>query len=160
MKIKEEIIKKLEVGCLKVTVTCNGWPTMVPKKDGKVRMSVDCRDLNKASPKEFPLPHIFIVYKYRRTCTVLFLGCFLGLYPNLLAPEDCEKTLFITQWGTLSYKVMRCDLKNVVATYQRALKVLFHDMMQMKMEVYVEVMIAKSMAEEDISLTCQRSLSD
>ena len=31
----------------------------VPKKDGKVRVNVDFRDLNKASPKDdFPLPHI------------------------------------------------------------------------------------------------------
>ncbi|KAA3454324.1 Retrovirus-related Pol polyprotein from transposon 17.6 [Gossypium australe] len=31
----------------------------VPKKDGKVQMCVDYRDLNKASPKDnFPLPHI------------------------------------------------------------------------------------------------------
>ena len=31
----------------------------VPKKNGKVRMCVDYRDLNKACPKDdFPLPHI------------------------------------------------------------------------------------------------------
>ena len=31
----------------------------VPKKDGKVRVCVDFRDLNKASPEDdFPLPHI------------------------------------------------------------------------------------------------------
>ena len=31
----------------------------VPKKDGKVRVCVNFRDLNKASPKDdFPLPHI------------------------------------------------------------------------------------------------------
>ena len=35
---------------------------LVPKKNGKVRVCVDFRDLNKASPKDdFPLPHINIL---------------------------------------------------------------------------------------------------
>ena len=35
---------------------------LVLKKDGKVKMCVDFRDLNKASPKDdFPLPHIDIL---------------------------------------------------------------------------------------------------
>ena len=34
----------------------------VPKKDDKVRVCVDFKDLNKASPKdEFPLPHISLL---------------------------------------------------------------------------------------------------
>ena len=34
----------------------------VPKKDGKVRICVDFRDLNKASPKDdFLLPHIDVL---------------------------------------------------------------------------------------------------
>ena len=35
---------------------------LVLKKDGKVRMCVDFKDLNKACPKyDFPLPHIDIL---------------------------------------------------------------------------------------------------
>ena len=35
---------------------------LVSKKDGKVRMCVDFRDLNKASPKDdFALPHINVL---------------------------------------------------------------------------------------------------
>ncbi|RVW88259.1 hypothetical protein CK203_038639 [Vitis vinifera] len=34
----------------------------IPKKDGKVRVCVDFKDLNKASPKDdFPLPHIYLL---------------------------------------------------------------------------------------------------
>ena len=61
-----------------------------------------------------------------------------------MAPEDMEKTSFITEWGTYCYKVMSFRLKNVGATYQRAATTLFHDMMHRDVEVYVDDMIVKS----------------
>ena len=61
LKIKEEVRKQIDAGFL-VTSEYPQWLANivpVPKKDGKVRMCVDYRDLNKASPKDnFPLPHI------------------------------------------------------------------------------------------------------
>ncbi|KAI5388917.1 hypothetical protein KIW84_074538 [Lathyrus oleraceus] len=63
VKIKEEVQKQIDAGFL-VTSTYPLWVANIvpmPKKDGKVRMCVDYRDLNKASPKDdFPLPHIDI----------------------------------------------------------------------------------------------------
>ena len=55
-----------------------------------------------------------------------------------------EKTTFVTMWSTFCYKIMPFGLKNVGATYQRAMVTLFHDMMYKKIEVYVDDMIAKS----------------
>src|SRR3954464_4275481 len=66
-----------------------------------------------------------------------------------MAPEDMEKTTFITPWGTFCYRVMPFGLKNAWATYQRAMTTLFHDMMHKEVEVYVDDMIAKSENEED-----------
>ena len=61
VKIKEEVEKQLKAGFVS-TVTYSDWVANIvpmPKKDGKVRMCVDYRDLNQASPKDnFPLPHI------------------------------------------------------------------------------------------------------
>ena len=61
LKIKKEVKKQLDAGFLEVSKypqwVANIMP--VPKKDGKVRMCVNYRDLNRASPKDnFPLPHI------------------------------------------------------------------------------------------------------
>ena len=66
-----------------------------------------------------------------------------------MEPEDMEKTTFFTQWGTFSYKVMPFRLKNVGATYQRAMIALFHDMIHHDIEVYVDDMISISQTEED-----------
>jgi hypothetical protein len=57
-----------------------------------------------------------------------------------MANKDKEKTTFVTSWGTFCYKVMPFGLKNVRATYQRAMMTLFHDMMHKKIAVYVDVM--------------------
>lgn len=63
-KIKEEIMKQLSANIFKAvrytTWVANVVP--VPKKDGRTRVCVDYRDLNKASPKDnFPLPNIHIL---------------------------------------------------------------------------------------------------
>ncbi|RVW77925.1 Retrovirus-related Pol polyprotein from transposon 17.6 [Vitis vinifera] len=67
----------------------------------------------------------------------------------LMAPEDMEKTSFITEWGTYCYRVMPFGLKNAGATYQRAATTLFHDMMHRDVEVYVDDMIVKSRDRSD-----------
>ena len=53
----------------------------VPKKDGKVRMCVDYRDLNRASPKDdFPLPLIDVLVDNTAQHKVFsFYGWFLRL---------------------------------------------------------------------------------
>ena len=94
---------------------------MVPvsKKDGKVWMCVDFRDLNKASPKDdFPVPHIDILVDNMAEHALLsFIDGFSGYNQIKMAPKDMENTSFITLWGTYYYKVMLFGLKNAGATY-------------------------------------------
>lgn len=44
---------------------------------------------------------------------------------------------------------MPFGLKNTKATYQRAMVILFHDMMHREVQVYVDDMLAKLKKEED-----------
>src|SRR4051812_8053082 len=113
-------------------------------------MCVDYRDLNKASHKDdFPLPHIDILVDSTAKFEVFsFVDGFSGYNQIKMAPEDMEKTTFITPWGTFCYKVMPFGLKNAGATYHRAMTTPFHDMMHKEIEVYVDDMIAKSQLEE------------
>ena len=61
-----------------------------------------------------------------------------------MAKKDRGKTTFITPWGTFCYKVIPFGLKNIGATYQRAMVTLFHDMMHKEVKVYVDGIITKS----------------
>ena len=148
MQVKEEIQKKLSVGFLLVVEYLEWLANVipVPKKDGKVRVCVVFRDLNKANPKDdFPLPHINMLVDSTAWHPMLsFMDGFFGYNQILMVPEDIEKTSFITKWGTYYYRLMPFGLKNAGATYQSAATTLFHDMIHRDVEVYVDDMIVKS----------------
>ena len=74
----------------------------VPKKDDNVRMCVDYRDLNRASPKDnFPLPHIdTLVDNTAKHSLFSFIDGFSDYNQIKMAPEDMEKPTFLTMWGT------------------------------------------------------------
>ncbi|PKI69327.1 hypothetical protein CRG98_010261 [Punica granatum] len=128
------------------------------KKIGIVRVCVDYQDLNKASLKDnFPLPHIDVLVDNTAHHTQFsFMDCFFGYNQIRMAEEDKTKTTFITMWGTFCYRVMPFGLKNVDATYQRAMVMLFHDMMLKEIEVYVDGIIAKSKEGEDHLVNLKR----
>ena len=152
-KIKEEIMKQLNANVVRVaqytTWLANVVP--VPKKDGKIRVCVDYRDLNKASPKDnFPLPNIHILVDNCAKHEIQsFVDCYAGYHQILMDETDAEKTAFTTPWGTYCYRVMPFGLKNAGATYMRAMTTIFHDMMHKEVEVYVDDVIIKSKTQVD-----------
>ena len=68
----------------------------VPKNDGKERMCMDFRDLNKACPKDnFPLPHIdVLVDNIANSALMSFMDDFSGYNQIKMAPKDMTKTIF------------------------------------------------------------------
>ena len=100
LKIKEEVKKQLDAEFLEVAKypqwVANIVP--VPKKDGKVRMCVDYRDLNRASPKNnFPLPHIdTLVDNTAKHSLFSFMNGFSGYNQIKMTPKDMEKITFLT----------------------------------------------------------------
>ena len=90
----------------------------VPKKDGKTRVCVEYRDLNKASPKDnFPLTNIHIlVDNCAKHEMQSFVDCCAGYHPIFMDEEDAQKAAFTSPWGTYCYMVMPFGLKNAGAT--------------------------------------------
>jgi hypothetical protein len=52
---------------------------------------------------------------------------FSGYNQINIVPTDQHKTTFIFPWGTFSYRKLPFSLKNVGATFQRAMSYAFHD---------------------------------
>ena len=99
--MKEEIQNQLSVGFLSV-VEYPEWlanVVLVPKKYNKVRVCVDFRDFNKASPNDdFPFPHIDMLVDSTVGHSMLsFMDGFFGYNQILMALEDMEKTSFIIE---------------------------------------------------------------
>ena len=94
LKIKEKVKKQFDAGILAVARYPEWVANIVPipKRDGKVRMCVDYRDLNRASPKDnFPLPHInILVHNTANFALFSFLDGVSDYNQIKLAPEDME----------------------------------------------------------------------
>lgn len=146
--ISEEIDRLLEVGFIR-DVWCPSWISnvvVVKKKNGKWRVCVDFTNLNKACPKDcYPLPKIDQMVDATAGYEKLsFLDAYSGYNQIPMAPEDQEKTTFISERGLYCYTVMPFGLKNAGATYQRLINRMFKEQLGKTMEAYIDDMVVKS----------------
>jgi len=118
---------------------------MVTKSNGKWRMCVDYKDLNKACSKDsYPLPNINqLVDGAARHKVLSFLDTYSGYNQISMHPRDKEKTTFTTDGANYFYEVMSFGLKNAGATYQRLMDTIFKGMIGKSVEVYVEDIVVK-----------------
>ena len=72
---------------------------LVPKNDDNVRVCVDFKNLNKSNLKdEFSIPHIDLLVDSTVSHSMLsFIDGFFGYNQILMALEDMEKTVFVTE---------------------------------------------------------------
>ena len=70
-----------------------------------------------------------------------FLDAFQGYHQIALAPEDREKTAFISPDANYHYEVMPFGLKNAGATYQPMMTRMFQEKIGCTVEVYIDDMV-------------------
>jgi hypothetical protein len=124
--IKKEIIKLMASRFIR-EILHPDWLTnlvLVQKKNTvEWRMCVDYMDLKKHCLKDsFELPRIDQIIDWTiGSVPISFLDCYSGYHQIALKKENQSKTSFITLFGVNCYKTMSFGLKNVGATYQRAI---------------------------------------
>jgi hypothetical protein len=115
-------------------------------------MCIDYTDLNKHCPKDpFHLPRIDqVVDSTAGSILLCFLDCYLGYHQIALNPDDEDKTMFITPHGIYCYKVMTFALKNVGATYQKAIQKCLKSQIGKNVEAYVDDVVVKTTEEDQL----------
>nr|GEV57896.1 DNA-directed DNA polymerase [Tanacetum cinerariifolium] len=124
-----------------MTVVLNGDNELIPSRTVTGwRVCIDYCKLNDATLKDhFPLP--FIGQMLERLCGneyYYFLDGFLGFLQIPIAPEDQEKSTFTCPYGTFSYRRMSFGLCNAPTTFQRCMMVIFHDIVEDFIEVFMD----------------------
>ena len=94
---------------------------LVRKKTGELRMTVDYRALNHQTKKDvYPLPRIDdLLDKLAKAKYLSAIDLASGYHQIAMAPEDIEKTAFVTRYGLYEYTVLPLGLCNAPSTFQR-----------------------------------------
>ena len=114
---------------------------------------MDFRDLNNACPKDdFPVPITELLMDATTGFRALsFVNGFLGYNQIKMDPEDEDLIAFRTPHGIHCYMLMPFGFKNTGATYQRAMAIIFRDLLHDLVKLMI--LLWKQMIEKIILLT-------
>jgi hypothetical protein len=115
---------------------------------GKIQICVDFRNLNRATPKdEYPMPIAdLLIDSVLSNKVISFLDSNAVYNQIFMAKEEMSKIAFRCPGfiDLFEWVVMTFGLKNADATYQRAMNLIFRDLLRVLMEVYIKDVVVKS----------------
>ncbi|GKB84691.1 reverse transcriptase domain-containing protein [Tanacetum coccineum] len=158
--VKKEIVKLLDTGII-YPIADSPWVSpihCVPKKGGITvvtnernelvptrtvtgwRVCIDYQKLNEATAKDhFSLSFMDqMLERLIRNKYLCFLDGFTRYFQIPIDPMDQEKTTFTCPFGTYAYRRMPFGLCNALATFQRCMLAIFHDMIEESVEVFMD----------------------
>jgi transposase InsO family protein len=150
--LREYLDDKLAKGYIRPSKSEAGYPVMfVPKKNGKLRLVVDYRQLNDVTIKDrTPLPLISEL-RDRLHGKKYFTALDLKDAYNLIRikPGDEWKTAFRTKFGLFEYLVMPFGLTNAPASFQRMINTVLREYLDIFVVVYLDdILIFSETLEE------------
>ena len=151
-ELEEQIKDLLAQGFIRPSCSPYGAPVLfVPKKDGRWRMCVDYRALNKQTIKDrYPLPRIDLLLDRLGQAKVFSkLDLAQGYHQIAMAQDSIEKTAFCTNIGQWEYLVMPFGLCNAPSTFQRLMNEVFKRELNSFILVYLDDILIYSHSVEE-----------
>jgi hypothetical protein len=163
--VKKEVERILDANFIRPCRYAEWISNIVPvyKKNGKMRVCIDFRDLNRATPMDgYPMPVADLLVDAAAGHKVIsFMDGNAGYNQIFMAIEDISKTAFRCPGhiGLFEWIVMTFGLKNAGATYQRAMNYIFHELIGKIVEIYIDDVEIKSLNHdthlEDVKRTLE-----
>ncbi len=116
---------------------------LVWKKDGSTRICVDYRRLNAVTEDDaFPIPRTQDCLDAVAGATLFSIMDITSAYHQIpVAPEDVQKTAFVTKYGLFEFKTMPFGLKTAPATYQRLMELALSGLQWTSYLIYLDDVI-------------------
>jgi hypothetical protein len=163
--VKKEVERLLDANFVRPCRYAEWISNIVPvyKKNGKMRVCIDFRDWNRATPMDgYPMPVAdLLVDAVAGHKVISFMDGNAGYNQIFMAIEDISKTAFRCPGhiGLFEWIVMTFGLKNASATYQRAMNYIFHELIGKVVEIYIDDVVIKSLSHdthlEDVKRTLE-----
>jgi hypothetical protein len=149
--VKKEIERLLDANFIRPCRYAEWISNIVPvyKKNGKMRVCIDVRDLNRATIMDgYPMPVANLLVDDAAGHNIIYFKDGNAGYNQIfMAIEDISKIAFRCHWhiGLFEWIVTTFGLKNAGATYQRAMNYIFHGLIDKIVEIYIDDVVIKSL---------------
>ncbi|XP_057426128.1 uncharacterized protein LOC130719523 [Lotus japonicus] len=140
-RLKSQLEDLSAKGFIRPSVSPWGAPVLlVKKKDGRSRLCVDYRQLNKATIKNrYPLPRIDDLMDQLRGAAVFSkIDLKSGYHQIRVKTEDIPKTAFRTRYGHYEYLVMPFGVTNAPAVFMDYMNRIFHEFLDRFVVVFID----------------------
>lgn len=151
-EVKRQLTDLIDMGFIQPSKSPYGAPILfVPKKNGKLRMCIDYRALNKITVKNrYPLPRIDELMDQLHGATMFSkLDLQSGYWQIRIAEQDVPKTAFRTRYGHFEWKVMPFGLTNAPATFQHLMNKILQPYLDKFVVVYLDDILIFSKTPEE-----------
>ena len=151
-ELRRQVELLLEQGWIRPSSSPYGAPILfIPKKDGKWRMCIDYRALNKITIKNrYPLPKVEeLMDRLHGARYFTKIDLYSGYHQIRVRESDIQKTAFVTRYGAFEYLVMPFGLCNAPATFQRMMTTILRDGLDRFVLVFLDDILIYSRTIEE-----------